>query len=807
LKDKNTVPKLNSLRLSTRIIVAISMLVSVIFITQSVYTIGKNNADRLIALDLRAQLTTATQAIALAGPLWDYDKERAKGNLKGMLKDPDIISVKVVDDVGEQFVDLDTGQLIEHEEPFQSSPFIEVSKEIEYVNDDKKRRKVGEIIVKVSTITVTEALRADILNSIISGITILAVLIIGLTLAIRTFTLPITNMSALMRLRAEGDYATDVNVKYIERNDEIGDIARSMKADQKNRQDEARLLETTSAIASQLNLDSLLQQIMDASSDLLNAERSTLFLYDPEKNLLWSRVAQGIVDMTIELKPGEGIAGSVFQTGQPEIIAAPYQDLRFNQEIDSKTGFITKNLLCLPIKTKEGKSLGVTQVLNKNNGEFTEHDIKRLTSLTAQASAAIENAQLFDNVLTMRNYNESILRSLTNGVVSLDEDKRIQKLNGAARRILGLKNQKVEGKQFSAILGPDNYWVIDTLNQVESSGEPRQMMDNLLRLKKTNDVAVNLSTARLFDLEDKPAGYLSVLEDISEEKRVRGTMSRYIPSRVVDQLLEGGTDKLGGLSQKTTVLFSDIRKFTTISEQIGAKATVKMLNEYFSGMVELIDKHDGILDKYIGDAVMAIFGAPFTTEHDAKNAVSTAWRMLDFLEELNQQRSTRGENAIEIGIGLNTGEVVLGNIGSARRMDYTVIGDAVNLAARLEGATKHYGAQLLISEFTWKEIPPELQAGFRFIDLIRVKGKLEPVRIYEGVSSKAIPEHQANSWQLAIDNYYARNWDAAKISFDSFIKQRSAGDPAAQLYVDRISVFKNTPPSQDWDGVWIMESK
>ena len=244
-----------------------------------------------------------------------------------------------------------------------------------------------------------------------------------------------------------------------------------------------------------------------------------------------------------------------FKPGQPEIIAAPYQDPRFNKEIDSKTGFETKNILCLPIKTKEGKRLGVTQVLNKINGAFTEHDIKRLTSLTAQASAAIENAQLFDNVLTMRNYNESILRSLTNGVVSLDKNKRIQKLNGAARRILGLKNQKVEGKRFSAILGPDNSWVIDTLNQVKKLGKPRQTMDNLLCLKKADDVAVNLSVAPLFDLEDKPAGYLSVLEDISEEKRVRGTMSRYIPSRVVDQLLESGTDQLGGLSQKTTVLF------------------------------------------------------------------------------------------------------------------------------------------------------------------------------------------------------------------------------------------------------------
>ena len=225
--------KFNSLHLSTRIIIAISMLVSVIFIVQSIYSIGKNDADRIKSLDLRAQLTIATQAISLAGPLWDYDKERAKGNLRGMLEDPDIISVQVIDDAGELFLNFNASQSSEREQPVEVPLFIEVSRDIEYINDDKKARKVGTIKVRVSTTTIAEALKADILNSIISGITILAVLIIGLALAIRAFTLPITNMSALMRLRSEGDYTTEVNVKYIERNDEIGDIARSMEADQK----------------------------------------------------------------------------------------------------------------------------------------------------------------------------------------------------------------------------------------------------------------------------------------------------------------------------------------------------------------------------------------------------------------------------------------------------------------------------------------------------------------------------------------------------------------------------------------------
>ena len=389
------------LRLSTRIILVLSILVTTIFMAQAAYTITQNDADRLRAIKLRAELTTATQATALSGPLWDYDKERAQGNLTGLLKDPDIISAIVVDDAGEAFVSLDAAGASKIEAPFDSNAFMQVLQDIEYVNDSGVSRRVGKIIVTVSTARIAMAFKADLVSTGISGLLILVVLITGLSIAIRTFTRPIMNMSALMRLRVDGDYTTGVNADYIARDDEIGDIARSLEADQKSRQDEARLLEITSAIATQLDLGVLLTQIMDASSDLLDAERSTLFLYDTEKDILWSRVAQGISDMTITLKPGEGIAGNVFKTGQAEIIADPYQDARFNRDIDSATGFETRNMLCLPIRNKKNRRIGVAQILNKRNADFTEHDIKRLTSLTAQASAAIENAQLFDSVLIL----------------------------------------------------------------------------------------------------------------------------------------------------------------------------------------------------------------------------------------------------------------------------------------------------------------------------------------------------------------------------------------------------------------------
>ncbi len=196
-----------------------------------------------------------------------------------------------------------------------------------------------------------------------------------------------------------------------------------------------------------------------------------------------------------------------------------------------------------------------------------------------------------------------------------------------------------------------------------------------------------------------------MIEDISSEKRMKSTMSRYMDPGVAAQLLAGGEDALGGKSVTATVLFSDIRGFTTLSEELGPNGTVSLLNEYFSIMVEVITKQGGMLDKFIGDAIMAAFGLPVgvtTTMRIAPCARpsgwSTPWR--------NGTRNARprARRPCTIGIGLNTDTVVSGNIGSPRRMDYTIIGDGVNLASRLEGACKEYAARILMSENTYKRL-------------------------------------------------------------------------------------------------------
>jgi adenylate cyclase len=308
---------------------------------------------------------------------------------------------------------------------------------------------------------------------------------------------------------------------------------------------------------------------------------------------------------------------------------------------------------------------------------------------------------------------------------------------------------------------------------------------------------------------DPDLGCMLMLEDITNEKRLKGTMARYMPKEVADRLLEEGASALGGKTQKATVLFSDIRSFTTISERLGAQETVKMLNDYFGLMVDVILERGGILDKYIGDAIMAVFGAPFSSLQDADNAVLAALGMRHALRGFNQRRAAEGLAPVRMGLGLNTDEVLSGNIGSLKRMDYTVIGDGVNLASRLEGANKHYGTEILISELTVRELQGEYL--LREVDQIRVKGKLQPIGVFEVFDELDERDHpglreQLRAFAAARAIYQQRDWSRARAAFDEALSLRP-DDRVSRLYLERCAHFTAEPPADDWDGVFVMREK
>jgi adenylate cyclase len=451
--------------------------------------------------------------------------------------------------------------------------------------------------------------------------------------------------------------------------------------------------------------------------------------------------------------------------------------------------------------------IGVTQVLNKRGGSFIEEDEVRLKAFTAQVSIALENAKLFDDVQKMKNYNEAMLQSMSNGVITVDDEEKIVTCNAAGLRITRFEMEDVVGKQAEEFFTDSNAWVMERLRKMEETREPDITMEQEM-VFGDETVSVNVTFLPLFDAERKKLGSMIMIEDISSEKRMKSTMSRYMDPGIADQLLKGGEDILGGKNMEVTILFSDLRSFTTISENLGPHGTVAMLNEYFTIMVDCIGREGGMLDKFIGDAIMAGFGVPLPHEDDADRAVRTAIAMLRELDTWNKERAAKGEPDLDMGIGLNSDTVVAGNIGSPKRMDYTMIGDGVNLAARLESACKQYSAKILMSEFTFRRLKGTYR--IRDIDKVIVKGKTEPIQVLEALdyhTEETFPNlmESVGHFKSGRDYYDRGDWDKAVNSFQQAFTLNPK-DKLAEIYIGRCEQLKADPPKA-WDGVWIMTSK
>ena len=575
----------------------------------------------------------------------------------------------------------------------------------------------------------------------------------------------------------------------------------------KNREKEMEFLDIVADVTSDIDLGSLLKKVMSEATRMLQAERSTLFLNDEKTNELWSQVGEGLGATQIRFPNHLGIAGAVFTQNKTVNIPHAYADLRFNPGFDKKTGFFTRSILCVPVVNKQGKVIGVTQILNKRGGPFTDEDEQRLRAFTAQISIGLENAKLFADVQNMKNYNESMLQSMSNGVITLNEDGKIVTCNAAGLSILRAQPKDVIGKLAKDYFANENAWLLEKIHKVEETQTGEIAMDAEL-ICGGEKTSANINVQPLMSAEGKKLGSMVMIEDISSEKRMKSTMARYMDPGLADQLLASGAEALGGRSVPATILFSDVRGFTTLSENLGPQGIVSVLNEYFTIMVDCITREGGMLDKFIGDAIMAEFGLPVGHDDDEDRAVRAAISMMKEMNAWNATRAANGQLTIDMGIGLNTDTVVSGNIGSPKRMDYTVIGDGVNLASRLESACKQYAAHILISENTFKKLKGTYRT--REIDLVVVKGKTQPVAVYEVLdyhTDESFPNMMdgVNQFRAGVKHYRDGAWDRAIGAFNEALKANS-NDKLSKIYIERCEELKSDPPEK-WDGVYVMKSK
>jgi adenylate cyclase len=526
------------------------------------------------------------------------------------------------------------------------------------------------------------------------------------------------------------------------------------------------LLDVFKAVSSELNLNKLIQLIMNKAAEITNADRSSLFLVDDETGELWTVFAKGLENQVVRTK--KGIVGQVAKSKKPLIVNEPYNHPHFDASVDRKTKYITKSILSVPVFNAKNKVLGVIQAINKHKDNFNSDDLNILTGFASQIRIAIENAKLFDQIQGMKNHLDILVQNLDNGIVTVDKSLKINTVNHTFNTMFGIKkSQDLTNKlinNLSNTLKPLFKYCEETIK----TGEKNYQEEVLLKINSKSTLTINISVLPMQNAKGKVIGAIAVFNDISKEKRIQSNLSRYIPQHLVKQVMNhNNLSLLKGNYSKCSILFSDIRNFTTLTEEFGAIQIVALLNKYFEAMITSVHKYNGILDKYIGDAIMTVFGVPYANISDAKNAVSCALDMFTMLSNLNKQNTKLP--FLNIGIGISTGNVVSGNIGSEKRFEYTVIGDSVNLAARLETATKTYNVNLLICEETYKEIKGNFYC--REIDTLLVKGKNIPVKVYTVIQDKkkelTIRQNKFNqAYDKALSYYKKNNYLKAKHYFN-----------------------------------------
>lgn len=301
--------------------------------------------------------------------------------------------------------------------------------------------------------------------------------------------------------------------------------------------------------------------------------------------------------------------------------------------------------------------------------------------------------------------------------------------------------------------------------------------------------------------------YKFILFD-KQKNFIKRAFMQYLSPEVVKQVIANPELlKLGGERREITAFFSDVQGFTTISEKLTPEEVVKLLNKYLTAMTDIILKYGGTVDKYEGDAIVAFFGAPIPHPDHAVRCCNAAVDMQESLIKLRQEWVNEGYPEVIARIGINTGPAIIGNMGSEQRMDYTMMGDTVNTAARFEGANKPYGTFVMISEVTYEQIRDKFVV--RKLDLLKVVGKTKPIAVYELVGRIGEVNEEKmqilNRYHEALEEYYKKDWNKAHGMFQELVKRYN--DPPSQTYMERCSGFKVTPPPPDWNGVFSLTSK
>jgi len=467
------------------------------------------------------------------------------------------------------------------------------------------------------------------------------------------------------------------------------------------------LFQVSRAVNSTLELNAVLNRAMDTIIQVTRAERGFLMLTDEEGRLVF-QVARNMDRETISsptFQVSRSIVEHVAQTGQPILTTDAQRDPRFAAQ-DSVVALNLRSILCTPLIARE-YVIGVVYVDNRlHAGMFQPADLEALRAFADQAAIAIENARLFESVRqkvneisALKTFQDDIFASIASGVIATDLQDRITAFNRAAETIFGVTADHALGQPYRQTLAALAETTLPQLVDEAKRAGKRFVGAELKTVLPSRGIAtLSFSVSSLRDASGNAQGATIVVDDLTEKRRleaVRGMFRRYVAPAVVDRLESNPAQlKLGGQRQEITILFADIRSFTHLSEQLPPEELVEILNQYLAVAAEAILQQEGTLDKFMGDAVMGIFNAPLPQDDHPLRAARAALALRAAVTRLHHRLPDISR--LYFGIGIHTGDAVVGNVGTEQQMNYTAIGDAVNLAKRLQESAS--GGQIVMSE-------------------------------------------------------------------------------------------------------------
>lgn len=520
----------------------------------------------------------------------------------------------------------------------------------------------------------------------------------------------------------------------------LGDLSKKMKVFEVEHGNLRELAGIGQVVNSTLELDAVLQIVMDTIVRLTRAERGFLMLRDEQKEMS-IRIARNWEQESIN--PGEfaisrTIMDKVIETGEPVLTTNAQEDPRFGAQT-SIIAYALRSILCVPLKVKDDL-IGLIYADNRiRSGNFSENERDLLTAFANQAAVAIENARLYSSlkhtlaeVIELKSLMDNIFASIASGVITADVENQVTLCNRAAETILGSTAAALIGHPLSEVLPDVAEDIAPYLLTLRDNDEPVIGLEISHKLPKRGSVDWRLNLSPLKDASQVTQGVAIVLDDMTERKRLeaqRRLFERMVSPAVINQLDPNGL-QLGGKRVDLTVLFADIRGFTTYSEQASPEKLVSVLNRYLAAMAEAVLSQEGTVDKFLGDAIMAWFNAPIPQADHTLRAVKAALLLREMVETLYKELPE--ESHLAFGVGIHYGDAVLGLIGTDRRLEYTAISDSVNTAKRIqENSAKN---QILISKEAYERVQDEVDAKEHAS--MAVKGKSQPVDVYEVLGLK-----------------------------------------------------------------------